>query len=370
LVLVQDLQAELTSLAPALAKVRPVIDLPKGHHFVEWKKDLTTTSLRGTYESLRVAKLFRLEATHKAHERKPDEALGCHRGILNTGRSIGDEPLLLSQMVRNNLDRMACQSLVRILAQGTPTAGALLKVQKALGEEARDIKPLPLYALKAERGEWFNLFDSIAAGEMTLDQFDRVKPKPENWLQRARSWWWIQPRMRMGQAAYLEKMTRAIENAQLPVTEQRREFARFEAEVAEYKRASPSEALAMIVFPALSKVPTNHHRTCALLDCARTAVAAERYRLAHGRWPQALDQLVPEFLEKVPQDIFGTGPLRSRRLKDGLLVYSVGPDGEEEPDGLGGKEDPAFEPDVGFRLWDVDHRRRRPSNMEQRNQEP
>src|SRR5581483_9949149 len=58
-----------------------------------------------------------------------------------------------------------------------------------------------------------------------------------------------------------------------------------------------------------------------------TLVAVERYRLAHGHWPAALTDLVPDYLPKVPIDVYDGAPVRFRRLPDGVAVYSVGEDG-------------------------------------------
>src|SRR5262249_29248541 len=119
--LAREIQAELAALAPVLDRAKPVIDLPKGRHPVQWKRDLISTRLDGVVGSRRVAQLFRLSAVRHAHSGKVDEALAYHRGILNAARSIGDEPLIFCQVVRYDLDQMACQTLMRILAQGTPT---------------------------------------------------------------------------------------------------------------------------------------------------------------------------------------------------------------------------------------------------------
>jgi hypothetical protein len=358
--LAQDLRGELTVLASALERARPIIDLPRGRHPVEWKRDFISTSLPGIEATRRIARLFRLDATRKIYEAKSDEALASFRGILNTARSIGDEPVVLCPMVRGELERMACQSLVHILAQGTPPKAALLKVQEMLTEELRDLEPLALFALKGERAGMFNALGLIAVGEMTLDEFNIGRPKPQSWLKTAWEWLVVQPRMRMGQAAYLERMTRVADIARLPVGTQPREFAEFEDEVVEYKRAFPHLGFALSMIPKFGMVLSKHYMACANLDCARTAVAAERYRLAHGEWPQSLDQLVPDFLDAIPQDIFGAGPLRVQRLKDGLLIYSVGPN-NEQPIGSTDEEIAGFKPTVGFRLWDVDQRGKRAS---------
>ena len=61
------------------------------------------------------------------------------------------------------------------------------------------------------------------------------------------------------------------------------------------------------------------------VNLARTAIALERYRLAHGEYPESLDVLAPQFIAKLPHDVIGVGPLHYRRTSDGQFVlYSVG----------------------------------------------
>lgn len=61
------------------------------------------------------------------------------------------------------------------------------------------------------------------------------------------------------------------------------------------------------------------------VDLARTAIALERYRLAHGEYPESLDALAPQFIAQVPHDVIGGGPLKYRREQDGQFVlYSIG----------------------------------------------
>jgi hypothetical protein len=61
------------------------------------------------------------------------------------------------------------------------------------------------------------------------------------------------------------------------------------------------------------------------VDLARVAIALERYRLAHGGYPDSLDALVPQFIAKVPHDVIGGGPLHYRLTSDGQFVlYSIG----------------------------------------------
>jgi hypothetical protein len=101
-------------------------------------------------------------------------------------------------------------------------------------------------------------------------------------------------------------------------------------------------------------------RSAALLRCGIAGLAVERYRLANGRWPDALEQAVPKFLASVPLDPYDGKPLRFRRLEDGVVVYSVGPDGQDDGGKLNRKNPSAAFTDIGFRLWDVAHRRQPP----------
>jgi type II secretory pathway pseudopilin PulG len=101
-------------------------------------------------------------------------------------------------------------------------------------------------------------------------------------------------------------------------------------------------------------------RSQAQLRCAVAATALERYRLAHGRWPDSLAALVPEFLREVPTDPYDGAPLRFRRLVDQVIVYSVGADGEDDGGNVTWLHPNTPGTDLGFRLWNVDRRRQPP----------
>jgi hypothetical protein len=62
-----------------------------------------------------------------------------------------------------------------------------------------------------------------------------------------------------------------------------------------------------------------------LVNEAQIVCALERYHLAHGEYPETLDTLAPQFIEKIPHDIIGGQPLHYRRTDDGkFLLYSIG----------------------------------------------
>ena len=63
----------------------------------------------------------------------------------------------------------------------------------------------------------------------------------------------------------------------------------------------------------------------ASVDLAQTAIALERYRLAHGEYPESLDALAPKFIAKIPHDVINGQPLKYHRADDDqFILYSVG----------------------------------------------
>ena len=99
---------------------------------------------------------------------------------------------------------------------------------------------------------------------------------------------------------------------------------------------------------------------------AIAAIAAERYRLANGGWPQKLDELVPRFLDQVPTDPYDGQPLKMKRTERELIIYALGLDRTDN----GGQIDEAAGiagSDIGFRLFDLARRRQpaRPFSIHQ-----
>ena len=81
---------------------------------------------------------------------------------------------------------------------------------------------------------------------------------------------------------------------------------------------------------------------------ALTACALERFRLAHGEYPENLDALVPQFLETIPNDVIGGAPLHYRRATGGTFVlYSVGWNGRDD----GGVRGQPFPSTDGDWVW-------------------
>jgi hypothetical protein len=100
---------------------------------------------------------------------------------------------------------------------------------------------------------------------------------------------------------------------------------------------SPHTWLAAIVTPNFAKAIRVMARNQTLVNEAFLACGLERYRLAHGQYPDSLDALVPQFAAKLPHDIIGGQPIKYHRTADGRFVlYSVGWNGKDDS-GVAGK---------------------------------
>jgi hypothetical protein len=100
---------------------------------------------------------------------------------------------------------------------------------------------------------------------------------------------------------------------------------------------TPYTFLAAIAMPNFVKALQTMARNQTLVNEAFIACGLERYRLAHGQYPETLDALVPQFAAKLPHDIVGGEPLKYRRTAEGRFVlYSVGWNGKDDG-GIAGK---------------------------------
>ncbi len=77
------------------------------------------------------------------------------------------------------------------------------------------------------------------------------------------------------------------------------------------------------------------------------ALASDRYRIANGEFPQALDRLSPDYLPTPAVDLFTDEPLKYSRNADSMIVYNCGPNLRDD---RGGKDDQAIR--VFLQKWD------------------
>jgi hypothetical protein len=148
-------------------------------------------------------------------------------------------------------------------------------------------------------------------------------------------------------------MTRAVVASQLPLEQQHAAMTQIEQAMAQHWLLPPS------LWMDLDRLTMGHLSAQAHVRSALVAVAAERFRLKHDRWPQALEALVEDrLLNAVPSDPYDGRPMRWRLLSDAAVVYSVGYDRKDNGgEVMPGNRSPL---DVGLRLLHPMARRQPP----------
>jgi hypothetical protein len=88
---------------------------------------------------------------------------------------------------------------------------------------------------------------------------------------------------------------------------------------------SPYNFLCSLAIPNWVKVMQRFAANQTMANEGALACALERYRLSRSEYPETLDALVPQWIERLPHDLIGRQPLKYRRIDgDQFLLYSIG----------------------------------------------
>ncbi|MBN9117807.1 MAG: hypothetical protein J0I06_01335 [Planctomycetes bacterium] len=348
---------DLTRDAELAAATRPARDLgltlrfhPRGYHVVTVEGILI--KLDETIEARRVAHLMRTDAVLAAQEGDAVRGLRAAHAVLNTGRSIGDEPSLLSSIVHFACGTMAAEAAVRVLAITDPQNAApeLAALQVAL--EAELDEPVLVNGLRGERAVYDRFLGRVEDGALGADALARMgemKPTSEGrvalYLRRG----FIPEDHRR----FLRFMSDFIAAAKGPPHERLRAAERVEAEIrADRDLRYPFHG---ILLPTVRKPIEASLQYRAELLSVTTLIACERFRLKHGRWPAALAELPKDLLPTVPIDPYNGEPMRFAKLDDGITVYSTGP-GPNTDRNKQRRNNPLGGAELGWRLYDPNRR--------------
>jgi len=105
-------------------------------------------------------------------------------------------------------------------------------------------------------------------------------------------------------------------------------FERFQQEM---NNAPVFGRLAGIAMPNFQKAIQATTRAQTHLNLLGIGCALERFRHATGSYPEALDEVVPKYLDKIPRDLIAGQSLQYQRIgKTHYQVYSFGWDGKDD----------------------------------------
>jgi hypothetical protein len=153
------LRMALENAGPALAEARLVAYFPQGRHAVTWTRSMIDTLLPRNDDLRLTSKLLEGDAVLQSHDGRMGQALTAWRALVNTGRSIGDEPLAISQIVRMGTVERGVACLEWMLAERSLLENNLSVVQDMLQEEVRH--PTFEIMIRGERGGIHCLFTAL-----------------------------------------------------------------------------------------------------------------------------------------------------------------------------------------------------------------
>jgi hypothetical protein len=188
-----------------------------------------------------------------------------------------------------------------ILASAEPSAAALTEVARAIDENLVEhpMREAMIAELKRARARWSRIERSQIAGMFTS------QPTPPMWLSSV--WWLFRPVVRSVARRDLGAAASAIEAASTPRS-RRATVVPLPAQVPTGPWWSPSRQLARLSNPdfrrSAFKAVDSADTATAVVGLAAVAVGLRRYRLDHGAYPAALDELAPMYLKAVPLDPF------------------------------------------------------------------
>ena len=89
-------------------------------------------------------------------------------------------------------------------------------------------------------------------------------------------------------------------------------------------------SLVYLLLPAFDRVCEMRFRGKAIHQAALTIIALKRFKLEKGQFPASLNELTSfGLLNELPGDPFSDKPLGYKRTGDDFVLYSVGPDFED-----------------------------------------
>lgn len=264
------------------------------------------------------ARLLMLEAMYKAEHGDNEGATDAVLAAIGVAHSLEKEPILMSQLVRLACLGISRDTLEQTLNRTALTDAQLTRIQQAL-REAEDTDGF----VRGFVGERCMAADLMRHGGPA----GAPAPMPGVPMRL----YDVVGLNAIDTRVLLDTYKGIIDAARTPLDDR---LAGMHAADALYDQIPSYCMISRMIMPAIARAIEADIRTAAQFRAARTALAVERYRLAHGELPESLDDLVPEFLDQVPKDPFGDGPVKYKLLESGFMVYSIGIDEEDD----GGKE--------------------------------
>jgi hypothetical protein len=273
------------------------------------------------------------------------DLLDCHR----LARLAGQGPTLIDGLVGIAIDGTAQQGDVALAQAVGATSRQLLDYNAKLAK----LPPLPAMVDKIDFAERMMFVDAVISmarneGDLLGDQTLAAVAEQIRKLGGGIDW---NVTLRVGQGWY-DKIVAA---GKQPTYAQRQQAFNKSDEALKQmaaKAKNPAQALILpfldpnargqlvgqrigeilvaLLLPAVQATTVAEARGQMTFELGQLALALGAYRVDNGSYPKTLDALAPKYIAKIPQDRFTGKPLVYRPEKNGYLLYSLGPNQEDD----------------------------------------
>ncbi|HEU6447652.1 MAG TPA: hypothetical protein VFV23_04360 [Verrucomicrobiae bacterium] len=266
--------------------------------------------------------ILQLRAISELQNGESGKALADVKLMLRLADSVKAEPFLISHLVRIAVLQITMQPVYEGLAGHQWSDGQLVELDSELAKF--NLLADYEYSMRGERNASISAVEGMRRNReiITFDSNFSVKRTKIAWIiPRA---FFIQNELTIARMHQLYTLPAVDEEKQLAIPSHI-DRLNVEADRELSHHFWPNKIFARMLFPSLENAARKFVYSQELIDLARTAIGLERYRLAHGNYPESLDALPSQFMPQIPHDIIDGQPLHYRRTGDGQFVlYSIG----------------------------------------------
>jgi len=267
------------------------------------------------------ARLLELEVIQYTDRQQAEPAIESVSAIFGVSQSLSQEPSVISYDASVACDDLAVGGLERCINEMVLTDVQLANLAVVISEVER--RKAFTCAFVGERCTHVDFLEGLRTGRIPATNMNDDDPVPVRVFMTVYS---LTGLLQLDERTYLDEMERYIEATKLPSPENIIAFRTLDEQM---QHLAPWHFLLRMMVPVLDYTLNKSAACDAKMRDARSALAIERYRLANGKLPGQLTDLVPAFLPSVPTDPFDGKPLRYKTLAKGYVVYSVGEDRED-----------------------------------------
>lgn len=237
--------------------------------------------------------------------------------MLSIARSLEDEPTLVSHLVRISIVSMAVDEMLAAINRTSLNDEALQQSQVALAELDMGLAPMRI-AMRGETAMCDSYFD-LPADSPDLDYLMSSKA--------TRVAYRVAGLAAFDRLAYLNLAELRDQAFNGPTHELPKSFDEIEA-----RRANVAGycILTQVLLAAIDGAARTTLDRIARYRALRIIIAVERFRLAEGRVPDSLVELIPTYLDAVPVDPYVEAPMSYTHSGSSYIVYSVGRNGKDD----------------------------------------